>query len=100
MVINHFCSKQMDAAINHYIEAGCTIKALEAAVGAKQWKKAVHIIKVIDDVDSVRKYYQIIAAYFASIKVSMNTNLDQQLSSIIYLILNLKIRKCSCSSSF
>lgn len=65
-------SKQMDAAINHYIEAGCTIKALEAAVGAKQWKKAVHIIKVIDDVDSVRKYYEIIAAYFASVKVSKN----------------------------
>ncbi|XP_056632969.1 intraflagellar transport protein 172 homolog [Diorhabda sublineata] len=61
-------SKQMDAAISHYIEAGCTIKALNAAVAARQWKKAVHIIKVIDDADTVRKYYEIIANHFSSIK--------------------------------
>lgn len=39
-------SKQMDAAINHYIEAGRTLKALDAAINAKQWKKAVQIIQV------------------------------------------------------
>lgn len=39
-------NKQLDAAINHYIEAGKTIKALDAAVGARQWKKAVQIIQV------------------------------------------------------
>lgn len=39
-------NKQLDAAINHYIEAGRTIKALDAALGAKQWKKAVQIIQV------------------------------------------------------
>ncbi|XP_050306348.1 intraflagellar transport protein 172 homolog [Anthonomus grandis grandis] len=61
-------NKQMDAAINHFIEAGCTLKALEAAVSAKQWKKAVHIIKVIEDPDMVRKYYEIIAQYFAGVK--------------------------------
>lgn len=33
----------MDASISHYIEAGSTIKALEAAVGAKQWRKAVQV---------------------------------------------------------
>jgi intraflagellar transport protein 172 len=38
--------KQLDAAINHYIEAGKTVKALDAAVGARQWKKAVQIIQV------------------------------------------------------
>lgn len=62
-------TKQMDAAISHYIEAGCTLKALNAAVAARQWKKAVHIIKVIDDADTVRKYYEIIAGHFASVKV-------------------------------
>jgi len=41
--------KQLDAAINHYIEAGKTMKALEAAVGARQWKKAVQIVQVVDD---------------------------------------------------
>lgn len=62
-------NKQADAAINHFIEAGCTKKALEAAVSARQWKKAMHIIQVIDDTKSVAKYYDMIANYFASIKV-------------------------------
>lgn len=62
-------NKQSDAAINHYIEAGCTKKALEAAVSARQWKKAMHIIQVIEDTKSVAKYYDLIANYFASIKV-------------------------------
>ncbi|KAL1502378.1 hypothetical protein ABEB36_007525 [Hypothenemus hampei] len=61
-------NKQMDAAINHYIEAGCTIKALDAAVKARQWKKAVHIIKVIDDPETVKNYYETLANYFASVK--------------------------------
>lgn len=65
-------SKQMDAAISHYIEAGCTLKALDAAVAARQWKKAVHIVKVIDDPDTVKKYYELIANYFASVKVCVN----------------------------
>lgn len=39
-------TKQLDAAINHYIEAGQTVKALDAAIGARQWKKAVQIIQV------------------------------------------------------
>ena len=39
-------NKQLDTAINHYIEAGKTLKALEAAVGARQWKKSVQIIQV------------------------------------------------------
>ncbi len=38
--------KQLDAAINHYIEAGRTLKALDAAIAARQWKKAVQIIQV------------------------------------------------------
>ena len=39
-------NKQADAAISHYIEAGRTIKALEAAITARQWKKAIHITEV------------------------------------------------------
>ncbi|VEN45242.1 unnamed protein product, partial [Callosobruchus maculatus] len=61
-------NKQMDAAISHYIEAGSTIKALDAAVAAKQWKKAVHIVKVIEDADTVKKYYELIANHFAAAK--------------------------------
>lgn len=35
--------RQADASISHYIEAGATTKALEAAVNAKQWLKAVQV---------------------------------------------------------
>ena len=38
-------NKQLDAAINHYIEAGRTMKALETAMSARQFKKAVQIIQ-------------------------------------------------------
>ncbi|XP_037068847.1 intraflagellar transport protein 172 homolog [Pollicipes pollicipes] len=43
---DHLVSKrELDAAINHYIEAGKTIKALDAAVHARQWKKAMQIVQ-------------------------------------------------------
>ncbi|XP_065359796.1 intraflagellar transport protein 172 homolog [Calliphora vicina] len=48
--------KQMDASINHYIEAGATQKALDAAVGAKQWRKAVQIAKVLDEPEEIQRY--------------------------------------------
>ncbi|XP_037908543.1 intraflagellar transport protein 172 homolog isoform X1 [Hermetia illucens] len=49
-------NKQLDASINHYIEAGATEKALESAVGAKQWRKAVQIAKVLDEPVTIQKY--------------------------------------------
>lgn len=64
-------NKQSDAAISHFIEAGCTKKALEAAIAARQWKKAMHIIQVIEDTKSVAKYYDMIGKHFASVKVSI-----------------------------
>ncbi|XP_028296342.1 intraflagellar transport protein 172 homolog isoform X2 [Gouania willdenowi] len=57
--------KHMDAAINHFIEAGCSLKAIEAAVAARQWKKAVHILDLQDDPSSA-KYYVKIAEHYAS----------------------------------
>ena len=48
--------RQLDASISHYIEAGATQKALDAAMGAKQFRKAVQIAKVLDDPDEVKKY--------------------------------------------
>lgn len=67
-------NRQLDAAINHYIEAGKTRKALDAAVGAKQWKKAAHIIQVIDDPQSVVKYYEVLAEHFSSVRVCDQKN--------------------------
>ncbi|XP_053566907.1 LOW QUALITY PROTEIN: intraflagellar transport protein 172 homolog [Bombina bombina] len=57
--------KQQDAAINHYIEAGCSIKAIEAAVGAQQWKKAIHILE-LQDPTTASAYYLRIAQHYAS----------------------------------
>lgn len=57
--------RQMDAAISHYIEAGATVKALDAAVAAKQWKKAVQIAKVLDDPVETKKYAQELSNHLA-----------------------------------
>ena len=38
-------SKQVDAAINHFIEAGRSVKAIEAALECRQWAKAAGIIE-------------------------------------------------------
>ena len=62
-------NKQLDAAINHYIEAGKTIKALEAAINARQWKKAVQIIQVIDDSSGdLNKYYFKLGQHYAGLR--------------------------------
>ena len=39
--------KQMDAAINHYIESGQSTKAVEAALGCRQFTKAAGIIEFL-----------------------------------------------------
>ncbi|XP_066588134.1 intraflagellar transport protein 172 homolog isoform X2 [Prorops nasuta] len=61
--VGHF-----DAAINHFIEAGETVSALNAAINAKQWRKALQIIRVIEDDDpEVRKQCIKLGEYCASI---------------------------------
>jgi hypothetical protein len=50
--------KQMDAAINHFIEAGVTLKAIEAAIAARQFAKAAGALvalPVLQDSKSSRK---------------------------------------------
>ncbi|RLV86206.1 hypothetical protein DV515_00015928 [Chloebia gouldiae] len=59
--------KQLDAAINHYIEARCSIKALEAALGARQWKKAIYILD-LQDKQAAAKYYLKIAEHYAALQ--------------------------------
>ncbi|XP_033198470.2 intraflagellar transport protein Oseg2 isoform X1 [Bombus vancouverensis nearcticus] len=57
-----------DAAINHFIEAGETALALDAAINARQWRKGLQIIQVIEDDDpTIRKQCEKLAEYFASI---------------------------------
>lgn len=59
-------NKHLDAAISHYIEAGKTIKALEAAIAAAQWKKALHILSIVEDNESTAKYYEIIGDHYVA----------------------------------
>ena len=59
--------KQMDTAINHYIEAGNSDKAIEAAIGAQQWKKAQLILDQSDS-PSNAKFYRIIANHYNQTK--------------------------------
>ncbi|CAC5423828.1 IFT172 [Mytilus coruscus] len=58
--------KQLDSAINHYIEAGANMKAVEAAIDSRQWSKAVQILELQDSAMS-SKYYKKIADHYASI---------------------------------
>lgn len=45
----------------------CSLKAIEAAIAARQWKKAVHILELQED-SSAGKYYVKIAQYYASMQ--------------------------------
>eukprot|EP00854_Cymbomonas_tetramitiformis_P006568 gene6568-7868_t len=40
--------KQLDAAVNHFVEAGQSIKAIEAAIECRQWRKAADIVEQQD----------------------------------------------------
>eukprot|EP00042_Codosiga_hollandica_P051782 m.643612 g.643612 ORF g.643612 m.643612 type:complete len:1752 (+) comp58351_c0_seq22:791-6046(+) len=59
--------KQLDAAINHYIEAGCNVKAIEAAIQARQWAKAAQVVEMQED-SIGRKYYKVIADHYAEVR--------------------------------
>ncbi|KAF3826454.1 hypothetical protein GH733_008979 [Mirounga leonina] len=59
--------KQLDAAINHYIEARCSIKAVDAALGARQWKKAIYILD-LQDQSTASKYYPRVAQHYAALQ--------------------------------
>ena len=53
----------MDAAINHFIEAGNSDKAIQAAIGAQQWKKAQLILDQSDSPSNAQYYRQIANHY-------------------------------------
>lgn len=39
---------QVDTAISHFTEAGCSHKAIESAIASRQWTKAVQIVEAQD----------------------------------------------------
>ncbi|KAL7748888.1 hypothetical protein RI367_005801 [Sorochytrium milnesiophthora] len=56
--------RQMEAAVNHYVEAGNNLKAVDAAITAKAWKKAVGIMENLEPSDALKRYFLIIAKHF------------------------------------
>ena len=45
-------SKNPDAAINHFTEAGAYIKAIQAAISCRQWPKAAQIVETLEPLDA------------------------------------------------
>jgi intraflagellar transport protein 172 len=56
--------KQLEAAITHFIEAGSRTKAIEAAIGARKWDKAIELSNSINN-ESARPYLSMIGDHFA-----------------------------------
>jgi hypothetical protein len=55
--------KQNDAAINHYIEAGCTIKAIDAAMADRQCSKAAGLVEFLEP-GKAAPYYKRVAQFY------------------------------------
>lgn len=55
--------KQIDMAINHYIEANVQTKAVEAALNSRQWAKASQLVTTLDE-SAGRPYYRRLARHY------------------------------------
>lgn len=58
--------KQMDAAINHFIEAGNSVKAIEAALQCRQFVKAAGIVEFLEP-NKAMPYYKCIAQHYEAV---------------------------------
>eukprot|EP00929_Paragymnodinium_shiwhaense_P046200 TRINITY_DN2351_c0_g3_i1.p1 TRINITY_DN2351_c0_g3~~TRINITY_DN2351_c0_g3_i1.p1 ORF type:complete len:1765 (+),score=574.01 TRINITY_DN2351_c0_g3_i1:160-5454(+) len=61
--------RQVDSAINHYIEAGCSTKAIDAAMSARQWTKAEQLLDqtaLAADADFAKPFYEKLAQHYAA----------------------------------
>lgn len=58
--------KQIDMAINHYIEAKVFHKAIEAAMNARQFSRALQLVDAIDS-ESSRPYYKQLARHYEEV---------------------------------
>ncbi|KAL2652215.1 hypothetical protein R1flu_020343 [Riccia fluitans] len=61
---------QVDGAINHFIEAGCGTKAIEAAIASGQWTKAVQIVEAQSS-KVAQPFYKRLARHFETAKQYM-----------------------------
>lgn len=57
--------KQVDAAINHYIEAGVSSKAIGAAIASRQWNKAEQLLESTNtDTATALPFYEKLAGFY------------------------------------
>ncbi|CAD7965624.1 unnamed protein product [Amoebophrya sp. A120] len=58
--------KQTDAAIHHYIEAGCSLKAIDSAMNARQWHKAEQLLESTHggDASVCLPFYEKLAGFY------------------------------------
>ncbi|XP_049874490.1 intraflagellar transport protein 172 homolog [Pectinophora gossypiella] len=61
-------SRQAGAAVPHLIEAGETRAALAAAIKAHHYKRALQIVQVIDDKESIREECEQLGDHFISVQ--------------------------------
>lgn len=60
--------KQTDAAINHYIEAGAHTSAINAALQARQYNRAVQLVDdTLRDPDVAKPFYHRIAKHYRDV---------------------------------
>jgi intraflagellar transport protein 172 len=59
--------KQVDSAVHHYIEANDYVKAIEAALQARQWTKAVQILEGLEP-SAAKNYYVRIARHYEEVQ--------------------------------
>mmetsp|Transcript_10682 Transcript_10682/g.13871 ORF Transcript_10682/g.13871 Transcript_10682/m.13871 type:complete len:1746 (-) Transcript_10682:405-5642(-) len=59
--------KQVDMAINHYIEANASGKAIDAALSSRQWTKAGQLVEALDK-ETGRPYYRTLARHYKEVK--------------------------------
>lgn len=60
--------KQVDAAINHFCEAGCTTKAIDAAMASRQWGKAEQLLESLErhEQGSAFQFFEKLASHYAN----------------------------------
>mmetsp|Transcript_3021 Transcript_3021/g.11522 ORF Transcript_3021/g.11522 Transcript_3021/m.11522 type:complete len:1330 (-) Transcript_3021:1351-5340(-) len=64
---NHLIeNNQVEMAINHFIEASASSKAIQAALGSKQWKKAEQLLDMLDS-DAAAQYHAELALHYDEI---------------------------------
>ena len=59
--------KQVDLAIQHFIEANCHSKAIEAALNSRQWAKAKMLADNIDP-EAAKPFYRRLARHYEDSK--------------------------------